>query len=78
MWVTVRLYATLEKYYPHRGMGEFPLELPEGVSVYECVQRLGIPDGESYLAVVNGTQVARDHPLQAGDRVALFPPIAGG
>lgn len=78
MRVTVRLYATLEKYQPHRGMEEFPLELPDGALVRQCVQTLGIPEKESYLAIVNGSQVSRGHPLQDGDRLALFPPIAGG
>lgn len=76
--VTVRLYATLRKYQPPTREGEFALELAEGARVSHCAQRLGVPDGERYLAVVNGSQVPLDHPLQEGDRVALFPPIAGG
>ncbi len=30
------------------------------------------------LAAVNQTLVAMDHPLQAGDEVAFFPPVTGG
>lgn len=30
------------------------------------------------LAAVNQTLVAFDHPLQAGDEVAFFPPVTGG
>ncbi|NIF20755.1 MULTISPECIES: molybdopterin synthase sulfur carrier subunit [Pantoea] len=30
------------------------------------------------LAAVNQTLVPMDHPLQAGDEVAFFPPVTGG
>ncbi|PIJ48718.1 molybdopterin synthase sulfur carrier subunit [Erwinia sp. OLTSP20] len=30
------------------------------------------------LAAVNQTLVAPDHPLNAGDEVAFFPPVTGG
>ena len=30
------------------------------------------------LAAVNQSLVAMDHPLQAGDEVAFFPPVTGG
>ena len=38
---------------------------------------LALEDGK-LLAAVNQTLVSFDHPLNAGDEVAFFPPVTGG
>lgn len=35
-------------------------------------------DSGKLLAAVNQTLVPLDHPVQAGDEVAFFPPVTGG
>lgn len=39
---------------------------------------LGIDEKKVAIILVNGFHKDLDHPLEAGDILALFPPIAGG
>jgi molybdopterin converting factor small subunit len=54
------------------------VELPDGATVGQLVQHLGLPADHVRVAFVNG--IARDdsHPLADGDEVGLFPPVGGG
>jgi molybdopterin converting factor small subunit len=78
--VEVRLYAALRKYNPRaREVGEpMWLQMEEGTSLFQIYEMLEIPIDEVKRAFVNG--IIRDHEyhLSDGDRVAIFPPIAGG
>lgn len=77
--VKVKLFATLRRYYPELGVGEgIDLELPEGATVGQLVQRLGLPSDHVRVVFVNG--IARDdsHPLADGDEIGVFPPVGGG
>jgi len=77
--VNVRAYATLRKYLPDVSLGSaVTLELPNGATLGDLVRELGIPETEVKVAFVNGLQREDGCLLQDGDRVALFPPIAGG
>jgi len=77
--VEVRLYATLRRYRagnPPDG-GERVL-LPAGSAVLDLLAGLGIPAKEVQTVFVNRRVMAAEAVLQAGDRVDLFPAIAGG
>lgn len=77
--VEVRLYALLRRYAPEVNLGEaMRLNMKEGSTLQMIYDRLGIPFDEVKRVIVNG--IARDHyyRLSNGDRVAIFPPIAGG
>jgi molybdopterin converting factor small subunit len=92
--VEVRLYATLKKYHPSKGgarSGHRPegknsepgealvCELAEGTTVQKFLEKeLGIPPGEVKIVFINGVSRSFDHVLADGDRVGIFPPIAGG
>lgn len=82
MLVEVRLYGTLRRYRPGDAAGPahtpFALELSPDATVNDLLYRLAIPDGLASAAAVNDEAVETDHPLHDGDRVALFPPSAGG
>lgn len=77
--IELRLYATLRRYRP-----ESPLEggetvlLPEGSTVLDLLAALGIAAPEVQTAFVNRKVRAVEQRLQPGDRVDLFPAIAGG
>ena len=77
--VEVRLYATLRKYSPETGIGE-PLiqQMPEGSRLADLLVRLGVPKSEVKTAFVNNRHQDEDYRLRDGDRVAFFPPVAGG
>jgi molybdopterin converting factor small subunit len=77
--IKLRLYATLRRYRP-----EAPLEggetvlLPEYSTVLDLMAGLGLPVDEVQTAFVNRKVRALEQKLSAGDRVDLFPAIAGG
>lgn len=74
MAILVKVYATLRKYTD----GEGTLHLKEAETVKDVLEKLGIPENEVKNVIVNGRRRDLDHLLADGDRVALFPPIAGG
>ena len=74
--VTVKLFATLRQGEDARG---FLAALPNGATVGDLTQQLGLPDAKWKVAFRNNVQ-CRDPAtaLEDGDVVAFFPPIAGG
>ncbi len=77
--VEVRLYATLRRYVPQLGIGEaMELELDGGDTLRHIFARLGLPESEVKRVIVNGLSKGYEYVLLDGDRVAIFPPVAGG
>ena len=75
----VVLYATLRRYNPHgESSAPFLLQLPVGSDLALLLQELKIPPHESKQVFVNSVRREQDYILQDGERVAVFPPIAGG
>ena len=81
MEITVRLFAVLRE---HAGAGQLSLELPDGATVADAVAELrrgplgGLPPAAPFVAAVEREYVREDHPLAAGDELALVPPVSGG
>ncbi|CUS03062.2 putative Molybdopterin synthase sulfur carrier subunit [Candidatus Promineifilum breve] len=80
--VTVRLYGSLRRYRPSDAGGAphqpFVAVLPPGATVETLGRALSLPDGLISAAAINDEAVEVTAPLADGDRVALFPPSAGG
>lgn len=77
--VRVRVFATLSRYVPDLRPGTFlEMDLPQGATILDLIQRLRLPVEEVKVAFVNGRSRPFDWPLQEGDEVGLFPAIAGG
>ena len=77
--VEVHLYAFLKKHRPGAAGGDpFWVEADEGATIAGLLRQLGIPEGVARLTFVNGVQQDLAYILQPGDRVGVFPPIAGG
>lgn len=77
--VEVYLYAMLRHYQPALRHGEpARVELAPGATVENLLAALGIPAEETKAAFVNGISRGPEWTLAEGDRVAVFPPIAGG
>ncbi len=77
--VRVRVFATLGRYVPDLRPGTFmEVNLPQGATVHDLVQRLRLPVEEVKVVFVNGRSRPFDWPLQEGDEVGFFPAIAGG
>jgi molybdopterin converting factor small subunit len=79
MKVRVKLFASLKKYLP-RGASDdtITVEVPEGATVAEVVGCLGISPEHAKMAVTGECQVDMETPVQDGQQVNLFPPLAGG
>jgi len=77
MKVDVELFATLRKYGPPRE-GAFTMELTEGDGIRRLIEILGIPLDMERVILVNGRPANLESPLEEGDKVVLFPPVAGG
>jgi molybdopterin converting factor small subunit len=75
----VVLYATLGRYHPQgRGIEPFTVKLPTGSTVAELLEHLQIAEGEAKQTFIEYASRPRDYTLQGGQKVAVFPPIAGG
>jgi molybdopterin synthase catalytic subunit len=76
MQVRVALFAGLRE---RAGSAELALELPEGASVGDALARLsGLTEGVPVVLAVNREYAHDGDILQAGDEVALIPPVSGG
>ena len=86
MRVTLELFATLGDHlrpeYEGRAGDELILDVPDGTSVQEVIDRFKLPSRLIHLVLVNGVRVSpRDcagHVLNADDEIAIWPPIEGG
>lgn len=77
--IEVRLYATLRQFLPNVGLGEgHTMRVSDGTTVASLLEALGVPAEMTKQVFVNARQVEFDYIVRAGDRVAIFPPIAGG
>ncbi len=77
--IQITLYATLRKYHPREdGSKPFTLEIEDSLTIEDLLKELSIPREESKQIFVNNRRQDMEYLLQKGDRVAIFPPIAGG
>jgi MoaE-MoaD fusion protein len=61
------------------GAREVSLELPDGARVRDALTALGgLSDGLPLVMAVNREYAPEDRVLEAGDELALIPPVSGG
>ncbi|MDP3514990.1 MAG: MoaD/ThiS family protein [Sulfuritalea sp.] len=84
MRITFKLFATLQDYLPPEGKktNALTLELQEGTTVAQVVERFSLPQKLVHLVLIDGNFVPpaeRDgRALQEGETLAIWPPVAGG
>jgi len=79
MNVRVQLFASLGRHAPHGGGNDpFPVALNEGATVSDLLDLLAVPVEVVKLVFVNGVHASGERCLKDGDRVGVFPPVAGG
>jgi uncharacterized protein with PIN domain len=72
--VWLRRYAELnDPLPPSRRQRDNPVTLAPPATLADLIEVAGIPPGAIELALVNGRPSSLDRPLQAGDRVSLYP-----
>jgi thiamine biosynthesis protein ThiS len=83
MKVVVKLYAMLEKYLPPGAAdNQIEIDVAAGASIARVLASFGLPPEMCHLVLVNGGFVPPSEratrALQEGDRLAVWPPVAGG
>jgi sulfur-carrier protein len=79
MKIKLNLYASLAEYLPDRAQGNPNLlELPEGTTIKQLIEQLQIPLDTPRIIFLNGTHAPLEALLNDGDRLGMFPPLAGG
>lgn len=79
MNVDVALFASLTAFQPdgQEGRHARTFALPAGTRIAEVIAMLSLPD-QPRVIFVNGRHAPEDQELCEGDRLAIFPPVAGG
>ena len=77
MVITIKSYASMKKYLDGLPPGG-ELEMVEGSSVGDVLERLKVPPEEEKILLVNGLHRTVDDLLSPGDTLVFFPPLEGG
>jgi len=80
---TVKLYASLARYLPGNSeKNAIRVSLPPDATISSVFGELNLPPASCHLVLVNGTfippSLRAGHPLEDGDTLAAWPPVAGG
>jgi molybdopterin converting factor subunit 1 len=76
MLIRVRLFAGLRE---RAGVDELELELPDGATVADALERLEPVSGDlPVVMAVNREYAQPSHRLTSDDELALIPPVSGG
>jgi len=75
MKVNVRLFASIRKFSEKDNLN---IDIEEGSSVKDLLFKVGIPQDEPLLVIINEHTRGKESLLQEGDAICLFPVIAGG
>ena len=80
MQITIRLLASYQQYLPdgHDPQAGYQLEVELGATVGQVLPDLPIPADGPCTFLVNGRHASRDHFLQEGDTLSVFPAVGGG
>ena len=83
MKIRIKLYASLGEYLPADAVkNEADLEVTDGTTPTQVILRLGVPEKMCHMVLINGVYIAPEErgetALEAGDHLAIWPPVAGG
>ena len=74
MILKIKLFASLQKFNPEQE----EVELDDGTTVLDLIERMGISRSEVAIVLVDGRHAKLEQQLHDGEKLSLFPPIAGG
>ncbi len=77
MTIEGRLFANLADLVPTSD-GRTTLDMPDGSTVGDVAQAIGIPPAMARIVLVNGHDADERDRLTSGDVVTFVPPLAGG
>jgi len=79
MKINLNLYASFRSRLPEEALlnsGE--IEVKEGATVGQILAEVNIASDEPKIMFLNGIHAGLEDTVKDGDRIAIFPPIAGG
>lgn len=78
--IQLRLFASLAGYLPDQNTGGpfNTLEIEEGTTIWDILNRLRVPSEIPKIIFLNGIHADETTVLKEGDRLGIFPPLAGG
>jgi len=86
--ITFKLFAMLADHLPDQVDGArrdgnlIVLQVPEGTTVQQMIERFKLPEKLVHLVLVDGRYIEPAHRatrvLREGEALAIWPPIAGG
>lgn len=79
MKIELRLYASLAALMPEQTGGKsLTMEVSDGTTIRDLLQQLKVPRKEIKVIFLNGIHADDGDILKEGDRVGIFPAVAGG
>jgi sulfur-carrier protein len=80
MKIELKLYASLGRYMPQALLEKKHgyLEVGEGTTIKALLENLKVPLETVKLIFLNGIHAKDNEVLKEGDRLGVFPPVAGG
>jgi len=80
MKIELRLFASLARYMPDKtgSLDDRIMEVAEGTAIIDILRRLEVPLDKVRVIFLNGLHATGEEVLKEGDRVGVFPPVAGG
>jgi molybdopterin converting factor small subunit len=79
MKIEMNLYASLSRYAPDGSKGKrFVMEITEETKIRELLDQLKVPKDAVKMIFLNGVHAGGDASVKDGDRLGVFPPVAGG
>ncbi len=78
--IQLRLFASLAGYLPDQKSGGFSslMEIEEGTTIQSLLESLKVPPELPRIIFLNGVHAEGTVALKEGDRLGVFPPLAGG
>ena len=73
--INVKLFASIRKFSDKDNL---EINIEEGSTVKDLLSRIGIPQDEPLLVILNEYTRGKETLIQDGDTLCLFPIIAGG
>jgi sulfur-carrier protein len=73
--IQLKLFAALTPLAPENS-DQVPIQ--PGISVKELLDQYDIPIVKAHLIFIDGVKRSLDTRLNGGERVGIFPPVAGG
>ena len=78
MKIELRLYASLSVYMPEINSATGIVDIGQGTRIRELLEQLKVPADSVKIIFLNGVHAKGDEILKEGDRIGVFPPVAGG